>query len=437
MAKNNKFLEGNYFIEGDIKTLAQQRKNFDEALVAPKPVPRDPPQTSQAPSQPKPQSNKKEILSTQMLKDLIEKRDIYLRSVFREEDDIYNVQSRFVEYEHQIRKLRNNMDNIFSIQPPKDKLNEHEQSIMLIYNELEIWESFEKYNKNKGFSDFKNLENTNISEVREDIGSIIKAKIPGKIGELQNQEVLKNRGKSVLGEENIPQSFLQDKSFMRKKEQIRTLRSQNQPVISKKQESPEDQPEIHINEAEVSENSIKENKEDMNQIGENSGEQVSQINVEEDSEIEYDLKNISGKSSSEITKDPQNEIQSENTPKKISTIHEMDKEYQDGSMNRFKRNSYNEVHENRFATAYSKNSQIESSQFRERKNSLIKKKRELQDELKGLRAKLENKREQSINRSRMGLSRRSVSRLDGSGKKGFKNVKKSKNSKMLVDEIKR
>lgn len=300
LSRSNNFLEENYFTEGDIKTLNKQRNKFDEAVVASKTAKKEPSrQIPQIPerSQPKPSntSNQKDILSTQMLKDLIEKRDIYLRSVFREEDDIYNVQSRFVEYEHQIRKIRNNMDNFFSIQPPKGKENEHEQSIMLIYGELDIWDTFEKYNKNKGFSDFKNLENTDISEVQEDIASIIKAKIPGKINEFQNQENLNNRGKSVLGEENIPQSFLQDKSFMRKKEQIKTLRSQHQPVISKNHENHQSQPEIHINQEESSNQSIKENKEELNQIGENSGEQVSQINVEEDSEIEYDLKNISGK----------------------------------------------------------------------------------------------------------------------------------------------
>ena len=114
----------------------------------------------------------------------------------------------------------------------------------------------------------------------------------------------------------------------------------------------------------------------------------------------------------------------------------MEKEYQDGSLSRFKRNSHSEVQENRFVTAYSKNSQ-NGSHYKERKNSLIQKKRKLQDELRGLKAKLENKREQSMTRSRLGLSRRSVSRLDDSGKKGFKNVKKAKNSKMLVEEIKR
>ena len=78
-----------------------------------------------------------------------------------------------------------------------------------------------------------------------------------------------------------------------------------------------------------------------------------------------------------------------------------------------------------------------STQIKERKNSLIQKKMKLQDEVRGLKEKLEKKREQSMSRSKLGLSRRSVSRLTGSGRKGFKNAKKGKNNKMLIEEIKR
>ena len=299
ISKSNKFLEKSFFTEGDIKTLSQQRKKFDEALVAPKPISnKDIPKKIIEPVEnlkPKQNDNSKKetMLSKKMLNDLHEKRDIYLRSVFREEDDIYNVQSRFVEYEHQIRKTTNNMDTIFSSQPPKGRENEHENAIMSLYNELEVWESFQNYNKNKGFSDFKNLENTPISEIRKDISDIINAKIPGKLNELKNPEKLQDRGKSILGEENINKSFLQDQSFIRKKEQIRSLRSK-QKTISKPQD--QNEPQINIKPPEQqSENDIRENKEELDQIGENSGEQVSQINVEEDSEIEYNLENISGK----------------------------------------------------------------------------------------------------------------------------------------------
>jgi hypothetical protein len=121
------------------------------------------------------------------------------------------------------------------------------------------------------------------------------------------------------------------------------------------------------------------------------------------------------------------------SPKKISTIHEMDRDYNDKSNSRYKYRSDAGNGENRFMTAHSKS----SNQIKERKNSLIQKKQKLQDEVRGLKEKLERKREQSMSRSKLGLSRRSVSRLTGSERKGFKNVKKRKNNKMLIEEIKR
>jgi hypothetical protein len=89
--------------------------------------------------------------------------------------------------------------------------------------------------------------------------------------------------------------------------------------------------------------------------------------------------------------------------------------------------------ENKFITTQSKT----STQIKERKNSLIQKKQKLQDELRGLKDKLERKRDQSMTRSKIGTIRRSVSGMTTSGRKGFKNAKKGKNKKMLIEEIKR
>jgi hypothetical protein len=88
-------------------------------------------------------------------------------------------------------------------------------------------------------------------------------------------------------------------------------------------------------------------------------------------------------------------------------------------------------------TAYSRNSYSNSGQPKERKTSLMQKKKKLQEEVQQLKQKLDRKREESMSRSKLGHSRRSFSRLGGSDKKGFINAKKSKNSKMLIEEIKR
>lgn len=88
-------------------------------------------------------------------------------------------------------------------------------------------------------------------------------------------------------------------------------------------------------------------------------------------------------------------------------------------------------------TAYSRNSYSNSGAPKERKTSLIQKKRKLQDEVEQLKQKLERKRDESMSRSKLGHSRRSFNRARGSEKKGFINAKKAKNSRMLIEEIKR
>ena len=250
-----------------------------------------PPQEARQPtSSTKPKSDK--LPSEKMLDNLIEKRNAYLRTVFREGENIYEIQSRFIEYEHQVRKTSNNMDTLFTVQVPPGKELANENAIVAIYYDLEIWDLIQKYNKEKGLANFENLESTPIETIREDMKQIIMAKIPDDANKLMKQEKLLERGKSQLGEENIPKSFLQDKSFVRKRDQIKSLKQKNLVISKKNQE--EEIPKINVRPS-PEEDSIREDKEEIHKIGEDDGEEVSHINVEEDSEIEYNLENINGR----------------------------------------------------------------------------------------------------------------------------------------------
>jgi hypothetical protein len=297
LKKGNKFLDGNYFQEGEIKGLPTQRNKFEEALKqSSNPKPKPPQPISKPEPKKEPESKKKEapkLYSVKMKNELVEKRHMYLRSVFRDEDDIYEIQSRYVEYEHQMRRVYKNINEIMDSMD--DKEGKHQNAVMTIYNEMDYFTAIQNYNNNNGFTDFKNLEKVSIPQMREDMSNIItKNNFPEKVSFFQNQEKLRERGNSILGEEHLPKSILNDKSFIRKKDQIRTLRSQNMPVISKKVETEEVENVPEINVKSPKEEEEKEHK-DLEKIGEDYGEQVSQINVEEDSEIEYNLENINGK----------------------------------------------------------------------------------------------------------------------------------------------
>jgi hypothetical protein len=300
------YLEDNYFQQGEFKDLAAQRNRFDKALLDPKKTvkkkeskPSPPPRNEPTPKPPKPEPSKESSSSdsytVKMLNEVTEKRHMYLRSVFRDEDDIYEIQSRYIEYEHQIRRIQNNINKIIDVQDDKD--GKQQNAIIKIYDELDYWNPIQKYNVEEGFTDFKNLESTPIENIRNRINDIIvKESFPEKPSYFQSRKNLEQRGNSVMGDEHLPKSILQDKSFIRKKDHIRTLRSKNVPVISKKVENEvENVPEIHVKPSDEIEEKIKENKEEIEKIGEDYGEQVSQINVEEDSEIEYNLENINGK----------------------------------------------------------------------------------------------------------------------------------------------
>jgi hypothetical protein len=299
-------LEDNYFFEGDIKTLSQQRNKFDQALKSPTkktvtnpppsqpPVNQNPPQPE--PPKPKPNKNQDELVSVKMLNNLLEKRNAYLRTIFREGEDIYEIQSRYIEYEHQIRKTMGNMEDLFVYPIPPNREAENDNAIQKIYMELEVWETIQKFNQNKGLNDFKNLEATPIEDIRSEMKTIVERMISGDTKHLVDPQETVKRGQSIHGEDNIPKSFLKDKSFIRKRDEIKSLQAKHR-VIPKTNynEEPEVVPEINVRPS--PEEEIRENKDDseMQNIGEgDQGEQVSHINVEEDSEIEYHIDQMNG-----------------------------------------------------------------------------------------------------------------------------------------------
>lgn len=299
--KNNQFLEDDYFMKNKIKTLNQQRNKFDEALKAPKKKTpakvNNPPLEPVEPKPPTPnkKKDKSNLVSVKMLNDLLDKRNSYLKTIFREEEDIYQIQSKYIEYEHQIRKTMNRMEDLFAYQIQPSQEQEHENAVQQIYYNLEIWETIQNYNKNKGLTEFQGLESIPIGQVREDMQRIIQEKMPDDLKHLTNPGQM-----AEPDEEEIPNSFLKDKSFMRKREIIQGLRTQKK-VISKtepKEEEVENVPQINVRPSpEEEEPKNLEKSQEMHKIGEDdAGEQVSQINVEEDSEIEYHMDNINGRS---------------------------------------------------------------------------------------------------------------------------------------------
>ena len=255
---------------------------------------------------------------------------------------------------------------------------------------------------------------------------------------------------------------MKDKSFIRKQNRIKDLRSHQPPIIKPKSEKSLHEENIHempvtLKEIEESKSELMEvqkdpseiiDLEDVGKISDN-GDQISQIDNHIGSEKEYHLQDehheanqvdyrLHNPEVEEYEKADSHKIEPEQP---IGTIIEVDREYTENSFSRHqKKSSQNDFYgvdkhrSNNNSHSNKPPSKVESfyakEHLSERKKSLIRTKERLKEELNHLKGKLERKREESRSRSMLSVNDSQIA-----SRKGLRNIKKSQNSKLIVEEI--
>lgn len=136
------------------------------------------------------------------------KRLNYIQALYTKEPNIYDIHSKYIEWEHQIRKTDQDINKLFELLPPKGKENEHEIAVERIFMESGLFRDIQSYYNNKGYDDMNNLADVPVEELKIKIESLMLDVIGEKIDTNKH---------SAMKHEEEGKSFMCDISYFQQK----------------------------------------------------------------------------------------------------------------------------------------------------------------------------------------------------------------------------
>lgn len=158
----------NYFLNGDVKSLPDQRKKFDTDILK---FAKKPNSVYQKP-QPSPKQEKKppsssKLLTETLLEKIQNKRRAYNKVLFDDECQVYDTQLKFLEYEHQMKKNEKVLLTIFESPVPPDKIKDNERAIDKNFSEGDYYSNLKNFYTKNNFDDIRNVNQEEIIKIRE------------------------------------------------------------------------------------------------------------------------------------------------------------------------------------------------------------------------------------------------------------------------------
>lgn len=217
-----------FFFEDSIKTLKKQLQKFDKKINPKEPKPpalildNKPKDLSMAVADSKKPSKPEQsgLLSEQLLAAIRAKKHIFIRSVMRKGESMYEIQSKLLNYSHQNNKIISSMESLFAAKIPKEKISDNEQAMDRIYQEIELFNLIDASNNKLDLSDVKRED---IIAFSEEVKSIVTVQSPEFDWSEYDEGKLAIRGDSIDELYEVSDSMLKDENFMQKKQIIEKL----------------------------------------------------------------------------------------------------------------------------------------------------------------------------------------------------------------------
>lgn len=171
IADNVLFLDKSYFLDGQINNIDQQRKKFDENVkifdsklknvksVASKKKPE---------SKPKNKIDSSEKIPSEIILHKIQnKRKAYKKILFDSNKDIGDIQLKYLEYEHQMKRAENDMMKVFENPVLEHKLQANENAINIIFAEQEYFRILKNFYSKNEYTDIRNISEADLDKIKE------------------------------------------------------------------------------------------------------------------------------------------------------------------------------------------------------------------------------------------------------------------------------
>ena len=210
-------LPNDYFINGEIANLGDQRNLFDKNINVGK-------SNDASIHKKKSKMIKKEsesgLLSLDLLNKMKWRREKYIAALMEKPLDIYGVHERYIEYEFEIKKCEPRINDIFTQNVSKDKEKDNEIATTNVFSESEVWNNLADLYKKNGYEEIDQLTDVDQERFKNDVIAVFSRQ--GMIKEEESKHFEKS--KSMIG----------DPDFQKKKEKIGNLRRDRPIVIQKK-----------------------------------------------------------------------------------------------------------------------------------------------------------------------------------------------------------
>jgi hypothetical protein len=165
---NIQMLDDNYFLNGNIKTLNDQRKKFDQDVLKfvqkSNSVSKKPPSLPKEPKKP-PSSSK--LKSEILLEKIQNKRRAFNKILFAKENEVYETQLKFLEHEHQLKQNGKAMETIFESPVPLNQISKNEALLDQNFNEAEYFSNLKDFYMQNNYDDIRNINQEDIIKIRD------------------------------------------------------------------------------------------------------------------------------------------------------------------------------------------------------------------------------------------------------------------------------
>lgn len=268
--QNLQFFEEDYFYHEDIKTLNKQVTSFDKAIQSVKkavdknklpktpgalekllppdakdvPVEPRPPQQKepQRPSPPEQESHPEppngpnradpggqsseptvELISEKLLSEIVDKKQTFLRSMFRDNEELIRVQTSYLEYRRGFERVQKGTDTIFSQQIPPHMESAQNEAVSRIFVETDFFQRLQSDSEKQVL----NLGNEDdLYQLRQSTKQAVNQVFPGFDWDQFTQDKLADRGDSVRNPFELTDSQFDDENFVKDMKLLQKKRNQ-------------------------------------------------------------------------------------------------------------------------------------------------------------------------------------------------------------------
>jgi hypothetical protein len=145
-----------FFYDGDINTISEQKQKFDKVIG----LKTDLNSNSNL-------NQNQPIHSEEILRKLQTRRRIYSKEVFNDVPNVFDIQSKFLDYDQQIKNTKPEINQLYEVQVAPQQNQRHQDAFNSILNEQIFFQKLSDYYKSNLSGGYQHLTKHDINSLQD------------------------------------------------------------------------------------------------------------------------------------------------------------------------------------------------------------------------------------------------------------------------------